>query len=55
MLEWWNGERMGKKTEVRRQESEFRRRETEVSMAVAGYSILDSGCCPNPEEEKTEW
>ena len=39
----------------RSQELEFRRRETEVSMTVAGYSILDSGCCPNPEEEKTEW
>jgi hypothetical protein len=38
-----------------KKKSEFRRRETEVSMAVAGYSILDSGCCPNPEEEKTEW
>ena len=51
--EEWNGGRM--QEEDRIQKSEFRRRETEVSMAVAGYSILDSGCCPNPEEEKTEW
>jgi hypothetical protein len=60
-MECWKDERMGnqnnriQETVDRSQELEFRRRETEVSMTVAGYSILDPGCCPNPEEEKTEW
>jgi hypothetical protein len=38
VVEWWkDGGR-------RRQNTEVRSRETEVSMTVAGYSILDSGC-----------